>query len=132
MAETKEVKKPKYDFKRLTAEEMKNYIETYHNDAESKAAFKKVAFEEKVEQTAVTVYEADGKPKVYVDKNGKTRVKKKMIDVNGGKKVVRFNLLKAKNYFYDTYNKEIDFENLPKGKEKENEKNKMDTLFGEW
>ena len=50
MAETKEIKevveekeekkKPIYDFKKLTAEDMAKYIEEYHNDAESKKKFK--------------------------------------------------------------------------------------------
>jgi hypothetical protein len=129
MAETK---KPIYDFNHLTAKDMAEYIEKNHNDEASKKAFKEKAFETKTEKTAVTVYEADGKPKVYVDKNGKTRVKKKMIDANTGKKTVKFNLLKAKRYFYDTYKDEIDFENPPKAKKSEKKKTEADTLFGNW
>lgn len=129
MAETK---KPIYDFNHLTAKDMKDFIEKYHNDEESKKAFKSAAFETVTEKKAVTVYEADGKPKVYIDKSGKTRVKKKMIDANTGKKTVKFNLLKAKRYFYDTYKAEIDFENPPKTKKTEKKQTEIEVLFGEW
>lgn len=129
MAETK---KPIYDFNKLTAKDMAEYIEKYHDDTESKKAFKEAAYETKTEKTAVTVYEADGKPKVYIDKSGKTRVKKKMIDANTGKKTTKFNLLKAKRYFYDTYKAEIDFENPPKTKKAEKKQTEADTLFGNW
>ena len=132
MAETVKKEKLEMDFNKLTAKMMKAYIEEYHNDDESKKAFKKEAFQEKIERTAVTVYEADGKPKVYVDKTGKTRVKKKMIDVVGGEKKVKFNLLKAKKYFYATYKNEINFKNAPKTKSDENKQTEAEKLFGEW
>jgi hypothetical protein len=130
--ETKETKKPTYDFRKLTAKDMAEYIEKHHNNAESKKAFKEAAFELKAEKVAVTVYEADGKPKYYVDKSGKTRVKKKMIDANTGKRTYKFNLLKAKNYFYDEYKDEIDFKNAPKSKTESNKKSEIETLFGNW
>ena len=130
--ESKENKKPIYDFKRLTAQDMAKYIEENHNDAESKKNFKEAAFETKIEKVAVTVYEADGKPKYYIDKTGKTRVKKKMIDANTGKKKEKFNLLKAKKYFFETYKDEIEFENAPKESKKEKRQTEADKLFGNW
>ena len=127
-----EEKKPIYDFKKLTAEDMAKYIEEYHNDTESKKKFKEAAFETKIEKVAVTVYEADGKPKYYIDKTGKTRVKKKMIDANTGKKKEKFNLLKAKKYFYATYKDEINFENAPKSKTENKKQTEAEKLFGNW
>lgn len=132
MAETTKKEKIEMDFNKLTAKMMKEYIEEHHDNTESKKAFRKAAFVEKTEKTAVTVYEADGKPKVYVDKNGKTRVKKKMIDVAGGEKKEKFNLLKAKKYFYNEYKDEINFINPPKESKKDKKQTEADKLFGNW
>lgn len=126
-----EKKKPEYDYAKLSAKQMAEFITTYHDDEESKKAFKNAAYVETVEKIAVDVYGKDGKVKLYVDKNGKTKIKKKMIDKPNGEKTTKFNLLKAKKYFYEKYKDEISFSNLPKTATND-KKNVADDLFANW
>ena len=104
------------DYKKMTLKDMYDYLLKEHNDDESKKAFRDAYIEIRPKTTYVTVYESDGKPKVYIDKNGKTKVKKKKVPVKTGEKIQSNNLLKAKKYFYETYKSEIDFTNVPTAK----------------
>lgn len=118
--------KEKMNYKKLTIAQMMDYIKANHNDADSKAAFAAVAIKEQKEQKTVDVLDADGNKVTYVDKAGKTKVKKQRIDKEDGKMIKVKDTFAAKNYFYKTYKDEIDFENAPKGK---SEDNLMDELL---
>lgn len=80
--------------------------------------------EEKPEKTAlVDMVNADGKPKYYVGKDGKTKIKKKKVAV-GDKKVKVFNLMAAKRDFYKAFKTEFDWKNAPKEKAADNKSDK--------
>ena len=112
--------KAKLDYKKLTMKEMMDFIKTYHNDAESKAAFAKAAVKEQKEQKTVDVLDENGNPVKYVDKSGKEKTKKQRVDKEDGKVVKVKDTFGAKAYFFKTYKEEIDFENAPKIKEADN------------
>ena len=112
--------KVKLDYKKLTIPQMVDYIKTYHNDADSKAAFKAVAIKEQKEQKTVDVLDEAGNPITYTDKNGKVKTKKQRIDKEDGKMVMVKDTFAAKSYFYKTYKNEIEFENAPKDKAGDN------------
>lgn len=112
--------KVKLDYKKLTIAQMMDYIKTYHNDKDSKAAFAAVAVKEQKEQKTVDVLDADGNPVTYEDKSGKVKVKKQRVDKEDGKMVKVKDTFAAKSYFYKTYKSEIEFENAPKDKAEDN------------
>ena len=112
--------KVKLDYKKLTMAQMMDYIKTYHNDKDSKAAFKAVAIKEQKEQKTVDVLDEAGNPVKYVDKAGKEKVKKQRVDKPDGKMVKVKDTFAAKTFFYNAYKNEIDFENAPKGKVEDN------------
>lgn len=112
--------KVKLDYKKLTIPQMMDYIKTYHNDKDSKAAFAAVAVKEQKEQKTVDVLDADGNPVKYVDKAGKEKVKKQRVDKEDGKIIKVKDTFAAKTYFFKTYKDEIEFENAPKDKEADN------------
>lgn len=112
--------KVKLDYKKLTMEQMMDYIKTYHNDAESKAAFKAVAVKEQKEQKTVVVLDENGNPIIYTDKKGKEQKKKQRVDKPDGKMIKVKDTFAAKNFFFNAYKDEIDFENAPKVKEADN------------
>jgi hypothetical protein len=114
------VAKVKLDYKKLTMEQMMDYIKTYHNDAESKAAFKAVAVKEQKEQKTVVVLDENGNPIIYTDKKGKEQKKKQRVDKPDGKMIKVKDTFAAKNFFFNAYKDEIDFENAPKVKEADN------------
>lgn len=114
--------KTKYEFKKLTLADMKEYIE--ENAPADKAWFKAVAFKERKEKEAVKVFNPDGTPVMYqvkaadgslkFDDNGKPvmRQKVKMVEKKGGATNKVFSLLDAKIEFCKRYMPEI----LPKKK----------------
>ena len=108
--------KTKMNYKKLTIAQMMDYIKENHNDADSKAAFAAVAIKEQKEQKTIDVLDADGNKVTYVDKAGKTKVKKQRVDKENGKMIKVKDTFGAKQYFYKTYRNEIDFENAPKDK----------------
>ena len=61
----------------------------------------------------VAVLDAEGKPKYYVGKDGKTKIKKKRVAI-GDEKVEFFNLMKAKRAFYDAYKDDFEWTSKPK------------------
>ena len=101
-----------YDCKKLTLEQMKEYIEK--NAPADKRWFKEVAFEERTQKQAVKQFDADGNPIMKVGKDGKMHQAVKMEEVKGGKKAMVFNLLKAKYAFCERYMPEI----IPVAKQK--------------
>ena len=94
-----------YDFKKLTLDEMADYIEK--NAPEDKAWFKSVAFETRTQKKAVKQFDENGNPIMKVGKDGKPRQAVKMEEVKGGKKEQVFNLLSAKYAFANRYMPEI-------------------------
>ena len=118
--------KVKLDYKKLTIPQMMDYIKTYHNDKDSKAAFAAVAIKEQKEQKTIDALDENGNPITYTDEKGKVRTKKKRIDKEDGKMIKVKDTFGAKAYFFKTYKDEIEFENAPKGK---SEDNVMDELL---
>lgn len=112
--------KVQLDYKKLTIPQMMDYIKTYHNDKDSKAAFAAVAIKEQKEQKTVDVLDEAGNAVTYTDKNGKVKVKKQRVDKEDGKTLKVKDTFGAKIYFYKTYKDEIDFENAPKDKVEDN------------
>lgn len=113
--------KKKVNFKKLKIEGL---VELYKEVGEEKIAAKKFDMskyvEEKAEKSAlVDIVNADGKPKYYVGKDGKTKIKKKRVAV-GDKKVKKFNLMAAKRDFYDAFKEEYDWEDAPRAKQSGN------------
>lgn len=107
----------KMDYKTLTLKEMLDYVKANHNDAKSLKAFAAAAVKDHKEQFYVDVKDENGNPVTYTDKNGKTKVKKKRQDKEGGKVTKVKSVLDAKKYFYETYKDEIEFTNAPKAKQ---------------
>lgn len=112
--------KVKLDYKKLTIPQMMDYIKTYHNDKDSKAAFAAVAIKEQKEQKTVDVLDENGNPVTYTDDKGKVRTRKQRVDKEDGKMVKVKDTFGAKSYFYKTYKNEIDFDNAPKDKVEDN------------
>lgn len=112
--------KVKLDYKKLTMAQMMDYIKTYHNDAESKSAFKAVAVKEQKEQKTIDVLDENGNPVLYTDKKGREQKKKQRVDKEDGKMIKVKDTFGAKNFFFNAYKDEIDFENAPKVKEADN------------
>lgn len=127
MATAKKTYNATIDYKKLKLEEMKAYIEEFHNDEESKKAFLEAAYEKVSKITYETVME-NGEPKKIKCKDGKERPQKKRRD-KGGRKEKRFSYFKAKSYFYKTYKDEIDFLNAPTGVKRVSEARE---LFADW
>lgn len=112
-----------FDYKKLTLEQMVDYV--IDNDKTDKIDLNSF-MEEKNEYELVSVYEADGKPKMYVGKDGKTRIKKQQKST--GKKVMRYNFLKAKKAFYKAFELDIEWINPPVSTKTEKPKKATDIL----
>lgn len=106
------------DYKTLSMQDMVDYISEYHNDKESKDAFKKVALKQQVKQTTIPATDENGNIITYIDKKGRTRKKLKRVDVKDGKVTTVISIFDAKSYFYETYKDEIEFTNAPKHEKK--------------
>ena len=109
--------KVKLDYKKLTMAQMMDYIKTYHNDKDSKAAFAAAAIKEQKEQKTIDALDDEGKPIYFTNKKGKEQKKKIRVDKEDGKMVKVKDTFGAKTYFFKAYKDEIDFENAPKIKE---------------
>lgn len=101
------------DYKKLTMNEMIEWIAQNHNDKKSKAAFKAKAIDVIPQTQLVTVLDESGNPIMITDKKGRQVAKKKRIPIEGGEKIEKVNTLAAKAYFYETYKEEINFINAP-------------------
>lgn len=111
----------KFDYKKLTAQEIHEYMEANATD-EQKAAFMKAAFTDRPKCKAVKLKDDNGNdiPKeardknhnVKLDKNGKTITvaRKQMVAVDG-QTVNAYNHLKAKRWFADNFKDAV--ENVP-------------------
>lgn len=115
------------DYKHLKAEQMKTFIEENH--PEDKKEFKATAFVMCKPITMVGIFE-EGKPKMYVDKNGKLRQKRKAMETSGAE-TLQFKLLIAKQWFYEKYKEEINFTNVPVKKSAEKKPTATD-MFADW
>lgn len=116
------------DYRKIKAEDMKKFIEENHEA--DKKEFKAEAFTLRKPSVFVGVVDGEGKPVMYVDKNGKMKQKRKAKETSGEAKLV-FNLLKAKQWFYERYKTEIEFKNAPVKKVKE-EKPSVSVMFADW
>lgn len=105
------------DYKKLTMAQMMDYIKTYHNDKDSKAAFAAAAIKEQKEQKTVDVLDENGNPVFFTNKKGKEQKKTQRVDKEDGKMIKVKDTFGAKAYFFKAYKDEIDFENAPKVKE---------------
>lgn len=116
------------DYRKIKAVDMKKFIEENHEA--DKKAFKEVAFEMRKPTVMVGVVDGEGKPVFYIDKSGKSKQKRKAKETSGEAKPV-FNLLKAKQWFYEQYKNEIEFVNAPVKKAKA-DKSAIASMFAEW
>ncbi len=115
--------KPKYDFNKLTLEMMVDYV--LKNNAKDRIDLKQ--FKTEVDEYKYTQeLNPDGTPKLYLDKNNKTKIKRKKYST--GNKTIKYNLFKAKRAFYEEFKDEIEWENPPKPK-KEKAKSKIDDIL---
>lgn len=104
----------KYEYKTLTLDQMKKYIE--ENAPQDKAWFKSIAFETRKKKHAVKQVDGEGNPIMKESKKnkGKQYQATKMVDVEGGAEKPVLNLLKAKRAFCERYMPDI----IPQPKEK--------------
>lgn len=115
--------KIKMNYKKITLEEMVLFIRD--NDKEEGTKFIKGFYEKEPAKTKlVNVLDAEGKPETYINKKGKTAIRKKRVAVGAETKEV-YNVLKAKRAFYDRYKDKIEFENAPKEKAEEKKDDKI-------
>ncbi len=71
----------------------------------------------------VTKLDADGKPDTYINKNGKTKIRKEKRAI-GTETVEYFNLMKAKRAFYNAFKDEFEWSTRPKESTKDKAKEK--------
>ena len=117
------------NYRKIKAEDMKKFIEENHE--EDKKAFKEVAFVSRKPVAYVQKVDAQGNPIYKISKKtGKKYIVREAVNVSGEEKK-SFNLLKAKQWFYEKYKNEIDFENVPRKKDKVATK-KTDDMFKDW
>ena len=117
------------DFRKIKAEDMKKFIEENH--AEDKKAFKEVAYVSRKPVAYVQKVDAQGNPIYKISKKtGKKYIVREAVAVSG-EETKSFNLLRAKQWFYEKYNTEIDFENVPMKKDTVKTR-KTDDLFKDW
>ena len=117
------------NYRKIKAEDMKKFIEENHE--EDKKAFKEVAFVSRKPVAYVQKVDAQGNPIYKISKKtGKKYIVREAVNVSGEEKK-SFNLLKAKQWFYEKYKNEIDFENVPMKKDKVATK-KTDDMFKDW
>lgn len=119
--------KIKVDYHKLTVEKLAELVAELGDKASAFNANDYVA-ERAAETKLVDVVNADGKPKYYVGKDGKTKIRKEKIAV-GTKKEKYFNLMKAKRAFYDLYKDEFDWYNTPKAAKKDDSSKKVEAAL---
>lgn len=115
MAEEKavaKVKKVTMNYDKLTMAEMTEWLNKNHS--EGIEDFEANAYELKGKITLVPKILSNGKPDLYIDKNGKTKIRKVADESKTGEKVKKLNVFKAKKYFVETYKNEITFVRMNK------------------
>ena len=116
--------KPSFDYRKVKWEDMVHYL--IDNDKKDRIDLTKF-YDEVSKYKMVDEYNADGKPKTYVGKDGKVKVKKKKEKI-AGEKVTTYNFLKAKKAFYNEFKNDIDWKNPPLEKS-EKEKKKASAIL---
>lgn len=111
--------KTKVDYNKLTLDKLVELYKSLSTEDQKKINFSEFMIEVPAKTALVTVVEANGRPKYYIDKNGVTKIKKEKIAV-GTEKKKKFSLMKAKRAFYGTYTNEFDW--VTKPREKKNNK----------
>ena len=87
------------NYRKIKAEDMKKFIEENHE--EDKKAFKEVAFVSRKPVAYVQKVDAQGNPIYKISKKtGKKYIVREAVTVSGEEKK-SFNLLKAKQWFYE-------------------------------
>lgn len=120
MAKTEKIR---VDYHKMDVEKLAELVASLGENTKGFKAADYVA-ERPAETKLVDIVNADGKPKYYVGKDGKTKIKKKKVAV-GDKKEKYFNLMAAKRAFYDLFREEFDWYNTPKKSEKEDNSKKV-------
>ena len=120
MAKTEKIR---VDYHKMDVEKLAELVASLGENTKGFKASDYVA-ERPAETKLVDIVNADGKPKYYVGKDGKTKIKKKKVVV-GDKKKKYFNLMAAKRAFYDLFREEFDWYNTPKASNKEDNTKKV-------
>lgn len=120
MAKTEKIR---VDYHKMDVEKLAELVASLGENTKGFKAADYVA-ERPAETKLVDIVNADGKPKYYVGKDGKTKIKKKKVAV-GDKKEKYFNLMAAKRAFYDLFREEFDWYNTPKKSAKEDNSKKV-------
>lgn len=120
MAKTEKIR---VDYHKMDVEKLAELVASLGENTKGFKAADYVA-ERPAETKLVDIVNADGKPKYYVGKDGKTKIKKKKVAV-GDKKEKYFNLMAAKRAFYDLFREEFDWYNTPKKSDKEDNSKKV-------
>lgn len=116
--------KTKIDYKKMTVDDMVNYILEKDNTKES-AKFIKGFYEDKPKDTKLVVKkDSNGNPITYIDKNGKEKYRKVRVATTKETKKV-YNVLAAKVAFYEKYKDDIEFINAPEKKKKDEPNDKI-------
>lgn len=115
--------KVKMDYKKITVDDMVQYVLKYDNTKEAKD-FLKSFYEKKAKKYKLVLkLDEDGNPIRYIGKDGKEKFRKEKQAIGSDKTEV-YNVLKAKKGFYERYKDDIEFEQPPV-KTKEQEKDKV-------
>lgn len=120
MAKTEKIR---VDYHKMDVEKLAELVASLGENTKGFKASDYVS-ERPAETKLVDIVNADGKPKYYVGKDGKTKIKKKKVAV-GDKKEKYFNLMAAKRAFYDLFREEFDWYNTPKVSSKDDNTKKV-------
>lgn len=120
MAKTEKIR---VDYHKMDVEKLAELVASLGENTKGFKASDYVS-ERPAETKLVDIVNADGKPKYYVGKDGKTKIKKKKVAV-GDKKEKYFNLMAAKRAFYDLFREEFDWYNTPKVSNKDDNTKKV-------
>ena len=120
MAKTEKIR---VDYHKMDVEKLAELVASLGENTKGFKASDYVS-ERPAETKLVDIVNADEKPKYYVGKDGKTKIKKKKVAV-GDKKEKYFNLMAAKRAFYDLFREEFDWYNTPKVSSKDDNTKKV-------
>lgn len=114
--------KVKMNYKKITIQQMVDYVLKYDNTQEAKDMLNSFVTEEPKNTKLVPVFDEEGNAVMYTNKKGERKQKMKRVAV--GKETRQgYKILESKKAFYNRYSDKIEFENPPiKTKEVENDK----------
>ena len=115
--------KVKMNYKKITIEQMVDYVLNYDNTQEAKDMFNSFGTVEPLKTKLEPVFDDDGKPVMFTNKKGERKQRMKRVGV-GKETKEGYNILASKKAFYERYADKIEFENPPI-KTKEVEKDKI-------